>query len=390
LISQRGIICLSTIDWDFLWQRQQELMTRFARSGVPVLYVEPLGVRSARISDARKIGRRVRRWIRQGMHAMVNLQPGLCRLSPYALPIQGNGMVDALNGRLVGGAIRRAARSMGLRSPVLWTYYATSATLRLADALQSSVIVYDCIDDVARNPKGVVSGYAETERALLQRADLVLTTSSSLYADKSPFNAHTYLVPPGANSAHFAAPASGPDPLGPMAHPRLCFFGGVDERIDLSMLAAIARRRPEWQIVLVGVVRTDVSSLANLGNIVFAGQQSYHDLPAYLQWVDLLLLPYLVNDYTRRIYPAKVFECLASGKPVLATRLPELEQLSGQVRLLAPEDDPVTVIEHMLAQDSPEDKQRRQALAAANTWDARFADVQNLLNRTLAGKGSAA
>ena len=386
-VLSRGIICLSTIDWDFLWQRQQELMTRFARAGVPVLFVEPLGIRSARASDAGKIARRVRRWLARGLYSLERLEPGLYRLSPYAIPVQGHARVDALNRWLVARLIQRACNDIGMRRPVLWTYYATRVVSGLASALKPQALVYDCIDDVAHNPKGVVRDYTLTEQQLLSQADLVLTTSTALYEDKYRHNANTHLVPPGVNAEHFAVPVAEASDLIGLPHPRLGFFGGIDERLDFGLLASLARRRPDWTLLLVGVVRTDISPLAGLSNIVVIGQRPYADLPSYVQHVDILLLPYLVNEYTKRIYPAKVYECLATAKPVLATPLADLQSLSTQIRLLLPGEDPVAVVEKVLAEDTPVLADQRRALARANSWDARFQEIWDLLFQTIAGKG---
>ena len=382
-LARSGIICLSTIDWDFLWQRQQELMSRFAQAGVPVLYVEPLGVRSLRLSDAGRVVRRLRRGLGEGVHSREAIQPGLQRLSPFALPIQGRRSVDRLNTKLVARSIRERCRAMGMDRPVLWTYYATHTVLNLADALQPRAIVYDCIDDVARNARGVAADYGKTEQALLRRADLALATSTLLQGDKRTARPDVHLSPPGCNPEHFAAPAAEAQEIAALPHPRLCFFGGIDERLDLPLLASIARARPGWTIVLLGVVRTDVSLLDGLANLVFIGQRPYRELPAYLQHMDGLLLPYLLNDYTRRIYPAKVFECLATGKPVLATALPDLLRLSGLVRIVQPGENTAAAIEQTLRGDSVEMAARRQATARANSWDARFAEIEDLLRQAL-------
>lgn len=385
-MAQSGIVCLSTIDWDFLWQRQQELMSRFAGAGVPVLYVEPLGVRSLRIADADRIARRLRRLLGQGAGGSPDVQPRLRRLSPIAIPLQGRRSIDRINAWLVARSIRRAGRAMGMGTPILWTYYATHTVLDLADALQPRAIVYDCIDDVARNARGVAADYAQTERALLQRAHLALATSTLLQADKQAIRPDVHLAPPGCNARHFMAPAAEPVEIAALPHPRLCFFGGIDERLDLALLADVARRRPEWTIVLLGVVRTDISPLAGLPNVVFIAQRPFSALPGYLQRMDALLLPYAISDYTRRIYPAKVFECLATGKPVAATALPDLLSLRGLVSIVQAGDDAVAVIERALREDAPGAAEQRRAAALANTWDARFAEIETLLRQALASR----
>jgi glycosyltransferase involved in cell wall biosynthesis len=251
-------------------------------------------------------------------------------------------------------------------------------------------VVYDCIDDVTRNARGVAADYAATEQALLARAELALATSSALQSDKSRANRHIHLAPPGCNAEHFAAPVQEAADIAGLAHPRLCFFGGIDERLDLALLATLAQRRPDWTIVLLGVVRTDISPLRGLQNIVYIGQQPYQALPHYVQHMDVLLLPYLLNDYTRRIYPAKVFECLATGKPVVATTLPDLQHLAGPLRILQPHDDAVAVIEQALRDDSAGAAAARQAIARANSWDARFEQMQGLLLAALQAKDNRA
>lgn len=376
----RGIVCLSTIDWDFLWQRQQELMSRFARAGVPVVYVEPLGVRSARLSDVRKVGKRVGRWLRHGVAAPATPGvPGLERVSPYALPVQGSALIDDLNARLVARTIGAACRRRMMARPLVWVYYATPVVHRLLDRLAPSLLVYDCIDDIARNARGVAPGYAAAEAALCARADALLATSSALWSERRALNAATHLVPPGVDMLYFGRPQPEPPALAALPHPRLGFFGGIDERLDLSLLAQAARARPDWTLVLIGVVRTDVTVLRGLSNVVFIPQQAHRQLPGYVQHLDVLLLPYVLNDYTKRIYPAKVFECLATGKPVVATALPDLLPFSGSIRL-AERGDAVAHIAAALSED-PAQAAARQAVAAANTWDSRFRAILDIIDQ---------
>lgn len=386
VLAQSGIVCLSTIDWDFLWQRQQELMARFALAGIPVLYVEPLGVRSVQLADAGRIVRRLRRARGQPPASVAALPPGLRRLAPLAIPLQGRRSIDRLNAWLVARSLRRACHSMGIVRPILWTYYATHTVLNLADDVQPRAIVYDCIDDVARNARGVAADYADTERTLLRRADLALATSSLLQADKQAARPDIHLAPPGGNAALFAAPAAEAAEIAALPHPRLCFFGGIDERIDLALLASLARQRAHWTIVLLGVLRTDSSPLRGLPNVVVIGQRPHGALPGYVQHMDVLLLPYVVTEYTKRIYPAKVFECLATGKPVVATALPDLLPLSPLVHILHAGDDAVPVIEQALRDNTAPAAARRQAAARANTWDARFAEITVLLQQALSSK----
>lgn len=382
-----SLVCLSTVEWDFLWFRPQELMSLFASDGIRVLYIEPLGIRSARFQDLPRIMRRLQKRIAAGSSGLDASRPNLYIHSPLALPFQRPGWVRQVNGWLVSRAIHSVLRQLEMSRPILWTSYATQTVLDLIDTIDYRLLIYDCMDDVANNPKGVAPGYSKSERRLVERADLVFTTAAALARERESLNPHVYHLPPGVHAERFATAHPIPDDVAAIPRPRLGFFGGLDERIDQDLIAYVAQVRPDWHIVFIGNVRTGIESLRPYPNIHFLGQKGRDELSPYLHSLDVLLIPYVEDQYTRHIYPNKVFECLAVGKPTVATPLPELRAFENLVRLADEHAAFVSAIEAALVEDDPELVRRRRRVAEQNTWEARYQQIIAHIE-TVAGRNS--
>jgi glycosyltransferase involved in cell wall biosynthesis len=385
-----GIIYLSTVDWDFLWGRQQAIMAQFAANGTPVLYVEPLGIRSARPqapADWRRILQRLQRHIGSESHTLWSPMPNVSVYSPLALPFQRPGWIHAVNGWWISRSLNTVTRHLHAERRIMWTSYATQTILRLIEswntALGYDILVYDCIDDIANNPKGAARDYAACERKLVGRADLVFTSSARLAEVRRHLNSHVHHIPPGVDVDALKPNGPAPRDLALLPRPRLGFFGGFDERIDQQLILYLANARPDWHMVFIGNVRTPVDELLPHPNIHFLGQKTPDELGSYLGALDVFLIPYVINDYTRNIYPNKVFECLAVGKPTVATPLPELQSLAGLLRVAAPGDMFVAAVEAALS-ETESHAARRQAVASANTWAARYAEMRNWIESALA------
>lgn len=367
------LVCLATVDWDFLWGRHQELMSCFAGDGIQVLYVEPLGIRSARFEDLPRIAKRLRNRLRAGSRSLRSPIPNLYVYSPLALPFQEPAWVRRVNGWALSKSLRSLLQRLGFLQPILWTFYATQTVLDLIETINYRLLIYDCIDEISNNPKGVATGYRCLERQLVVRTDLVFTSSAALARERKALNPHVYHVPPGVHPERFARAEPMPEDITRIPYPRLGFFGGLDERIDQSLIAHIAQARPDWHIVFIGNVRTELNeTLCQCPNVHFLGQKGPDELAPCLHALDVLLIPYVVDRYARYIFPNKVYECLAVGKPTVATPLPELETLNEVIRIATGPDAFVRAIEAALREDDCELIMRRWRIAEENTWDIRY------------------
>lgn len=385
MLQNELVVCFSTLSWDYLWLRHQELMTRFAQAGNRVVYVEPIGIRMPGWQDRHRIVARVRNRQKAGTHGIRQVIKNLWVVDPLVNPFQQVGFVHKRNVAALSRQMATAISKVGGGRPIVWTFVPTPLARKVIETLDPKLLVYDCVDALTANPKGVFSSFVESERELSRGADLVFVTSPELYERQRALNPHTYYVPHGVDYELFAN-TSAPEPavLTGLGHPRLVFFGGIDERVDYSLLKRLADAHPDWQIVLLGIVRTDISAIEKMPNVHFFGHISHNDLPAYLHAMDVFLLPYVKSEFSRYINPAKLFECLAVGKPTVATHLPIFDEFRDvlEVAHSAEEYERLAKAAVVEAKDGVM-VERRRAQARANTWAARFDEIVGLMQERL-------
>jgi glycosyltransferase involved in cell wall biosynthesis len=374
----RDIVCVGFADWDTdLWTNQHHLMSRLAREN-RVLFVESLGLRRPQLAgrDLARIWRRLRRGL-----ASPRERDGLYVLSPLVLPLHGSRAARALNARLLPALVRRAVRRLGLRRPILWAYVPQAEAL--VQTLDPAVIVYHCVDDIAAQERIDTASFRAAEARFAARADLVLASAPALAKRLRTVSGNVLDAPNVADTELFSQALSpgAPDPaVAALPGPRIVFTGAiVSIKLDMALLAQLARLRPSWSFALVGPVgpgdpHTDVSALAAEANVHLLGRRDYAQLPAVLRAADVGLIPYARNELTESIFPMKVYEYLAAGLPVIATPLPALAGVDG-VRTAADATGIAALIEQALAQDTPEARAERSRAAMANSWERRLREI---------------
>ena len=383
MLEGRDIVCLGFGEWDAeLWTNQQHLMARLGRHN-RVLFLESLGLRQPRLAgrDLRRMARRVQR-AAAGPRAV----DGLHVQSPLVIPIHGRPRIRTLNRRLLRAQVGRAARSLGLERPVLWSYVPQADWL--VETLQPSAIVYHCVDDIAAQKGVAAAAFRDAEAHFAARADLVLASAPALAERMRTLNRRVFYAPNVADTDRFAtALEDGPTDaaLAALPRPRIVFTGAVvATKLDLELLEGVARARPDWAIALVGPIgagdpRTDISALERLPNVHLLGARPYASLPEVLRGADAALVPYAINELTRSVFPMKVYEYLAAGLPVVTTALPALDATPG---VIVASDAPATVaaVERALAEDGPEARRARSLAVRGNSWDVRLEEISSYLS----------
>jgi glycosyltransferase involved in cell wall biosynthesis len=385
-LRDRDIVCVGFADWDTdLWTNQHHLMARLARDN-RVLFVESLGLRQPQLAgrDLKRIARRLRR----GM-APPRERDGLHVLSPLVVPLHRSRLVRTLNARLLPALVRRAARRLGMRSPILWAYVPQAEVL--IDALGPSLIVYHCVDDIAAHERIDTASFRAAERRFAARADLVLASAPALAERLRKYSANVLDAPNVADTELFsrALEPSPPAPLDPqmaaLPAPRIVFTGAiVAVKLDLQLLVELARLRPSWSFALVGPIgpgepHADVSALEAEPNIHLLGPRPYETLPDVLRAADAGLIPYARNALTDSIFPMKVYEYLAAGLAVIATPLPALAGVEG-VQSAADPQGLARLLDEALAHDGPERRIARSQAAAAHSWDRRLQEIAEAID----------
>lgn len=365
------LVVFSHLRWGFVHQRPQHLLTRLAGRWRIFFIEEPVPTEGAAFIEERPVG------------------PHLTVLVPHT-PVAMPGFHDdqlAVLQPLVAAWLdaRRVLR------PVVWLY--TPMALPLAQPLNPSCVVYDCMDELSAF-KGAPKQLRQRETALMKRAAVVFTGGPSLFDAKRHLHPSVHCIPSSVDARHYA-PASlvaGGDEdqavqalQGAIAGPRLGYFGVIDERLDLSLVERVAEHNPAWQLVMVGpVVKIDPQSLPRRSNIHWLGMQSYERLPYFLAGWDVALMPFALNEATRFISPTKTLEYMAGGKPVVSTAVKDVITLYGSaVEVAHSAEQFVSACEQLLVATPSEQAARgleMEALVASSSWERSARTIDSLMS----------
>lgn len=375
-MSKPVILVLSHLRWGFVYQRPQHLLSRLATRWQVLYLEEPVHSEGTAWLDERQI------------------LPGLTVLVPHT-PLSSTGFADD---QLAAASLLLQSwlDDEALRIDVTWVY--TPMALPLAEAISSDCLIYDCMDELA-SFKDAPAQLRQREDSLMRVADLVLTGGPSLFQAKHQKNPNVHCLPSAVDAGHFCIgrlvpgcdQAGEADRLqGHLGRPRLGFFGVIDERLDVSLLADLADAHPEWQIVMAGpVVKIDAARLPQRANIHWLGMQPYERLPYLLAGWDLCLMPFALNESTRFISPTKTLEYMAGDKPVISTPIQDVIALYGKAVEVAFGGNQafVQACERVLAEHAGarEDRKREMRDAVSTySWDRSANGVHELLVLALA------
>ncbi len=363
------LLVFSHLRWGFVHQRPQHLLSHLSGRWRVLYFEEPVHTEGEARLEVQQVS------------------PGLTVLVPHS-PVAAPGFHDDQVATLQSLLNNHLAREQ-LQVDVTWLY--TPMALPLAQVTDGDCVIYDCMDELSAF-KDAPRQLRQRESALLKRADLVFTGGPSLFEAKRDHNPQAYLFPSAVDADHFAP--SGLDfnseeartahqLQGGLAAPRLGYFGVIDERLDVALLAFMAQARPEWTFVMAGpVVKIDPAQLPRSANIHWLGMQPYTRLPYLLAGWDLGLLPFALNESTRFISPTKTLEYMAGGKPVVSTAVRDVSVLYGEAVAVA-QSHPAFLhaCDELLAETGTARAARgrtMQQLVARYSW-VRTADKMHLL-----------
>jgi UDP-galactopyranose mutase len=364
--AESDVICFSHLRWGFVFQRPNHLMSRAAKSARVFWIEEP-------VLDGGAGGP----W---GASASLTCQtgaPGVTVCVPHLprgtdVPTQ-----EALVRHLLDGLVRDA----GLNAP--WCWYYSPMMLPIGGHIDAARVVYDCMDELSTFA-GAPAELPQRERDLLRRADVVFTGGHSLFEAKRRLHQNVHPFPSSVDAQHFADGKGSADPADQagIPHPRVGFFGVIDERLDVELLRELAEARPDWHLVMIGpVVKIDPATLPRSPNIHWLGGKSYAELPRYLAGWDVAMLPFALNDATRFISPTKTLEYLAAGKPVVSTAIRDVVSPYGDdglVRIADAASFPAAV-EAALDDPFPAGERAVAGMLARTSWDRTWSAMKELV-----------
>jgi UDP-galactopyranose mutase len=361
------LVCLSHLRWDFVFQRPHHLMTRFARER-RVFYVEEprFDTGPARLA--------------------LNTDPsGVTIVIPYLT----HNISKEAGRKAHRELLRELLSEQQITTFILWYY--TPMALSFSHDLNPALVIYDCMDELSAF-NGAPTKLKEYEVELMQRADLVFTGGHSLYEAKRDSHPNIHPFPSSIDLAHFAqarTPSADPEDQAAIPHPRLGYYGVIDERMDLQLLKGIAEARPNWHLVMVGpFAKIEKKDLPEFPNIHYLGSKTYQELPQYLGGWDIAILPFALNKSTRFISPTKTPEYLAGGVPVISTPIRDVIRPYGEQKLVSIAGDSSEFIEAAEALLDPQRDtqawiQKVDQYLAHISWDDTWESMKSQMEKTI-------
>ncbi len=354
------IVCFSIVEWEFLFQRPQQLLSRLADRGHRVYYVSQFFEPTPGAPDLHRLRSRI-----------------------YALRLRGSarhpfseelttGDTDPLFASLSSLREREGiASAVSLVHQPFWWPLAERARRAFGWG-----VLYDCMDDHAgfqtnaRPVEGV-------ERGILEDADAVVATSRLLERRLRSANRPVELVPNGCDVEYFSSIA----PRSRRGRPTVGYYGCIADWFDSDLVADVAERRPDWDFVLIGpTYLADLTRLPSLPNVSFPGLVPYGQLLDRIEPFDVFLLPFRRSSLTEAANPVKAYEIMATGRPLVSVPLPELEPFGDLIRFGSDSIGFERQIEAAIREDDPGIVERRRDFARRNSWDARAAVFEELIS----------
>lgn len=367
---ETDLVCFSHLRWDFVYQRPQHLLSRCARKRRVFFIEEPIfGNCSMRLN------------VREA-------DPGVHVVVPH-LP-EGLRSEIAINA-VLKEMTRQFFTDHGINEYIFWYY--TPMALKFTDQFNPVASVYDCMDELSAF-KDAHSQLPLLEKQLFRQVDLVFTGGQSLYEVKRNQHPAVYAFPSSIDASHFGKARTAlndPEDQAHIPHPRLGFFGVIDERFNIELLDGVAAKRPDWNFVIIGpVVKINPDSLPKHSNIHYLGGKKYNELPDYLAGWDIALLLFARNESTRFISPTKTPEYLAAGKPVISTSIKDVVRPYGEMKLVEitdTADEFIAAAEKILSTpNNSEWLQKVDAFLENISWDKTWAQMSDLIDEVVERK----
>lgn len=360
------LLCFSHLRWNFVYQRPQHLLSRFAKYYRVFVIEEPI-IEATTAHNEIVFNEEADLWV-----VTPHLPEGL---SPEQQVQAQKELLDAL---LV---------QKNINDYISW-YYAPLALL-FSEHLSPQLIVYDCMDELSAF-KFAPPALKQTEARLFEKADLVFTGGQHLYEAKKDLHHNIHPFPSSIDKIHFQKARThkeNPEDQQAIPHPRFGFYGVVDERFDIDLLGKIAELKPDWHFVIIGpVVKIDPSTLPKNNNIHYLGGKQYKELPQYLAGWDVAIMPFALNESTKYISPTKTPEYLAGGKPVISTSIRDVVKPYGEHQLVYIADTAEEFIkagETILAEQQYETWLKKvDEFLADNSWDNTWKKMYDLITAT--------
>jgi len=377
ILENRDVLVLSPSEWKDNAVSNMHISAILSENN-RVGYVETMGGRMPRWSEVGRVWARLKRMIGSASTARGNRQGldprNVQILTPFAIPIHGNWLVDRVNQKLLVVQIRRFLSRLGMRRPLIWSFSPRweSVVANLAHDLS----IFHCVDALSTYDTSP-SFRSQFERTVKQ-ADLVFTPGILLEQELRQLNPSTFRIGHGCGQEHldYKGDGSRPEDIGAVSSPYVIYAGTLANWIDYELLTQAAEALPKVSFVLIGYVhafapKALVERLVGLDNVHSIGYKNYSELPRYYEHASVGIIPYMANnEHIQYSTPTKILDYLAAGLPVVSTRFPASESMQPMITCVSSAEEFISAVVWLLETQSEQSLVARRQFAIDNSWEA--------------------
>jgi glycosyltransferase involved in cell wall biosynthesis len=352
-----------------MWQRPQHIMSRLSKKNKIIIIEDSIS-----ISNIFKNPNKPR----------LKINGNVIVYSPLCLPL-GLGNKSKIFRRIddffLNRSIKKNIKKFNLNDPISWFY--NIKKVNFAGRFNEKLIVYDCVDEHSAFT-GASNEMVEQERSLIEKSDLIFVSSEELYKTKRKLKKETYIVTNAADINHFMKAMDDvtqiSKDIAKLPKPIVGYVGGIWDWFDSDIIEHIAKSHPEYSIVLIGHINKDVNSLKKQKNVYLLGSRDFNDLPAYLKGFDVCIIPFKINRLTKNADPIKLYEYMATGKPIVSVDLPEVQKFSKFVKIAKTKAEFSNYVSQFIIKKRDEQSIKKQIEAAKeHSWDNRVKSMVKII-----------
>ncbi|MEK6715232.1 MAG: ElyC/SanA/YdcF family protein [Candidatus Omnitrophota bacterium] len=392
MFKNQNIICFSSIDWDFLWQANQEIMLTLADNGNRILFIENTGIRPVNFSDIPRIKKRISNWLKS-VKGFRKQSDNLYIYSPILLPFPYSIPARFINRSILIPSLRRWLDCIEFHDPIIWSFLPTPLCLDIIKNIKHRAVVYYNIDNLSATSLGAKK-IVKFERQMAYKSDIVFAMSKKMFDYLSKFNKNTIRIPAGVNVGRFIDMGDNdmerPAELRGIKTKIIGYVGGIRKSIDIELVKYLLKGLPDFTFVFVGPIQIDIAQLSIYKNIIFVGQKNHEVLPFYIRHFDACIIPYIKDDYANNVSPAKLNEYLAMGKPVIASDIDEVKNfcLEHEKSIYVAKDyqDFLNLILDAIRQNNQYLRNERIEIAQNNSWLKKIEEMSEAIENTVKKK----
>jgi len=360
------IVLFSTADFSFIRTRKQQVAINLSKKGHRVLFIEP--PRSGKWKN-----------LPLTRHNLLKkISDNLFVYSPPVFPLMGKySLINSLNYDFILFNILKIVNKLDFRDITYWLY--TLRGFKWIGKLSEKRVVFDSIENWQ---------YSNEEDSLkkklpsfIKKSDIVFAPSTEIVDYCKKYNHKSFLIPHGVDPSYFKEYKE-PDELKKIKRPIIGISASITaQKFDINLVKEIAKKRPDWSIVIIGPILSgeNLDCFKDILNIHYLGEKDFDILPAYVKQFDIGFIPFIVNKFTRCTRPLKMFDYIASGIPVVSTRLLEYEDYKDFVKTADKTDDFIRIIEKEITEDSPEKIRKRIETAKGFLWSKRVDSMLDII-----------